>query len=34
MAAQMACAAPMALALYGPVSGAPDWDALKARRAA
>lgn len=34
MAAQMAASAPMALALYGPVSGAPDWDALKARRAA
>jgi predicted Zn-dependent peptidase len=34
MAGQMAASAPMALALYGPVSGAPDWDALKARRAA
>ena len=34
MAARMAGAAPMAVAMYGPVAGAPDWDALTARRAA
>lgn len=34
MAAQMATTAPMAVAMYGPVSQAPDWDALVARRAA
>ena len=34
MAAQIVGTAPLAVALYGPVSGAPDWDALQARRAA
>lgn len=34
MATQMISTAPMAMALYGPIDKAPDWDALKARRAA
>ncbi|MDX5384530.1 MAG: insulinase family protein [Rhodobacterales bacterium] len=34
MAAHMISAAPSALALYGPVSGAPDWQAIQDRRAA
>jgi predicted Zn-dependent peptidase len=34
MAAHMIGAAPAALALYGPVSGAPDWQAIQDRRAA
>nr|WP_256474058.1 pitrilysin family protein [Lutimaribacter sp. EGI FJ00013] len=34
MAGHMASTAPMAVALYGPVGQAPDWDALAARRAA
>ena len=33
MAGQIATTAPMALALYGPIGAAPDWDALAARRA-
>ncbi len=34
MAGRMVAQARMAVALYGPVSKAPDWDALNARRAA
>lgn len=34
MAGRMTAGAPMAVALYGPVGQAPDWDALNARRAA
>ena len=34
MAGRMVAEAPAALALYGPVTGAPDWQALQDRRAA